>query len=365
MSHRKGLPHVIYCQVWRWTDLKSPNELEPIKTCQFPFCAKKSEVCINPYHYVRIEVPVLPTIFVPRFSRFAPNQSMQPVEQEHERMPSNILCSENSNQNYMGPSYSMSSSQSNGSSSNSSSPFNPPLDTPPPSYGSPNSVYSMDTASPMDIVNPIGSESVAVSYKDPSYWASIAYYELNSRVGDPFRAKSTSVFIDGFTDPSNNSNRFCLGTLSNINRTSAVENARRYIGKGAHLYFVHGQVYVECLSDSSIFVQSRLFNSQKNLQLNTVCKILPGCSLMIFNNSDFAALIAKAVSQGGYDAVFDLTKMCTIRMSFVKGWGAEYHRQDITSTPCWVEIHLQGALQWLDRVLVEMDSPANMVSSVS
>ena len=60
-----------------------------------------------------------------------------------------------------------------------------------------------------------------------------------------------SLKIDLFTV------RFCLGQLSNVNRNSTIENTRRHIGKGVHLYYVGGEVYAECLSDSAIFVQSR------------------------------------------------------------------------------------------------------------
>ena len=44
VSHRKGLPHVIYCRVWRWPDLQSHHELKPLEVCSFPFDAKQKEV---------------------------------------------------------------------------------------------------------------------------------------------------------------------------------------------------------------------------------------------------------------------------------------------------------------------------------
>lgn len=76
------------------------------------------------------------------------------------------------------------------------------------------------------------SDFQPVCYEEPQHWCSIAYYELNNRIGETFQASSRSILIDGFTDPSNNRNRFCLGLLSNVNRNSTIENTRRHIGKG-------------------------------------------------------------------------------------------------------------------------------------
>ena len=43
----------------------------------------------------------------------------------------------------------------------------------------------------------------------------------------------------------------------------------------------------------------------------------------IFDNQQFAAMLPQAVNQN-FDAVYALKNMCTIRISFVKGWGESY-----------------------------------------
>ncbi|UYV81831.1 SMAD2 [Cordylochernes scorpioides] len=404
-----GLPHVIYCRLWRWPDLQNHHELRGIETCEFAFNLKKDEVCVNPYHYERVEAPVhvvqAMVIMVGRSRRLLLLVCEEWCD-DVTALPA-ILVPRQGGDSIMGGEDLPSLDEytpDNFPVENQSLPL---TETPPPGYMSEDG-SDMDTG--------------MLSPSPPlTFWCSISYYELNTRVGETFHASQPSLTVDGFTDPSS-SDRFCLGLLSNVNRNTVVEQARRHIGRGVRLYYIGGEVFAECLSDSSIFVQSPNCNQRYGWHPATVCKIPPespavvratpkytgsngvdliivlfisytlanevcsfmpghngnslhrllltmtgvcaGCNLKIFNNQEFAALLAQSVNQG-FEAVYQLTRMCTIRMSFVKGWGAEYRRQTVTSTPCWVELHLNGPLQWLDRVLTQMGSPRIPCSSMS
>ena len=208
---------------------------------------KQKEVCINPYHYVRVESPVLPPVLVPRFSDPMPSGPLLPFQQIPEpQMPQNIYYNQNgfnspplhnhpgagSVANPMSPGMSSGGVPSPGPMMSPYGPGSPQahqgfdsgmsvgtgdLDQKP--FGEPH--HSMDT-----------SNMQPVPYQEPQHWCSIAYYELNTRVGEMFHANGNRVQIDGFTNPGGNCNRFCIGQLSNVNRNSVIENTRRHIGQG-------------------------------------------------------------------------------------------------------------------------------------
>jgi hypothetical protein len=185
-------------------------------------------------------------------------------------------------------------------------------------------------------------------------WCRIDYFELDSRVGPMFEAKTSrpKIIVDGFTNPGNSTDRFILGRLSNVNRTSEIDDARRHIGKGVELTCCNnGNVFVSNLSDKPIFVRSQNANYYHGSHPTTVNKIMSGCSAKIFSQQHFNQLLAQAATSGFY-SVMGLAKMCSIQMSFVKGWGVEYTRQVcnddlvcVSDSQPGVRKHLTGGTQ--------------------
>lgn len=57
INQKKIFPHVAYCRLWRWPNLNNHNELKPVVDhCSKSFYHPKlSEVCINPFHYERVQ----------------------------------------------------------------------------------------------------------------------------------------------------------------------------------------------------------------------------------------------------------------------------------------------------------------------
>ncbi|KAL4083384.1 hypothetical protein QTP88_028708 [Uroleucon formosanum] len=228
----------------------------------------------------------------------------------------------------------------------------------------------------------------------PEHWCLIAYFELDTQVGEMFKVASTCprVTVDGYVDPSK-SNRFCLGALCNVQRTEQSERARLHIGKGVQLDLIgEGDVWLKCQSEQSVFVQSYYLDREAGRAPgDAVHKIYPRAYIKVFDlrqcykemcqqaetaqnaaaaqaaavaghlsGSHIVGGIAPAIrlSAAAGIGVDDLTRLCILRLSFVKGWGPDYPRSSIKETPCWIEVHLHRALQLLDEVLhsVHIDS---------
>lgn len=95
MVHRKGLPHVIYCRLWRWPDLQSQNELRALENCEYAYHLKKDEVCINPYHYMKVEQLQPAYVLVPKnlpATSTSAQQSLSPyaLDELSNTIPNNI-----------------------------------------------------------------------------------------------------------------------------------------------------------------------------------------------------------------------------------------------------------------------------------
>lgn len=244
----------------------------------------------------------------------------------------------------------------------------------------------------------------------PDYWCTISYFEGDTQVGDLFKVRSqyNSVVVDGLFD-STREDRFCVGALTNVNRTSSSEKARMHIGKGVQLeQMLDGSIYVRNLSEQHVFFESYYLDRESGRDAyDAPHKIYPISHIKVFSFKECMRCLKKgaqdylkqqqqlqlgggasssatgssssstvngsnggtasgsttgggatgasgtngASSPGGGVNVDDLRKMCRLRFSFVKGWGPDYPRKAILETPCWCEIQLNRPLQFLDQLI--------------
>uniref|UniRef100_A0A3B4XKI4 Mothers against decapentaplegic homolog 4-like n=1 Tax=Seriola lalandi dorsalis TaxID=1841481 RepID=A0A3B4XKI4_SERLL len=109
---------------------------------------------------------------------------------------------------------------------------------------------------------------------------------MDVQVGEMFKVQSSCplVTVDGYVDPSGG-DRFCLGQLSNVHRTAASHRARLHIGRGVQLECRgEGDVWMRCLSDHSVFVQSFYLDREAGRAPGDgVHKIYPGAYIKVFD----------------------------------------------------------------------------------
>eukprot|EP00118_Oscarella_pearsei_P028419 m.2103 g.2103 ORF g.2103 m.2103 type:complete len:368 (+) comp8295_c0_seq1:1214-2317(+) len=283
----KYLPEVLACKLWRWPELPGSGQLKNLACCERR--VRKSDdgrVCANPFHYGRLdgseggdEADI--DVTRPRLVRVPGSHSL--------RCKNDCSCSTTFNESLTNES---------------------------------------DAVATRTLSDYLDSRS--------GHWCTISYWELMNRVGRQYNA--TADAVDIFADFSHG-NGLCLKTLPNERRPDAVKRVREHIGKGVQFSFEDDGIWVYNRSEYPIFVQSPTldFVCKKTTKLPAVRRVSSGYSMRVFSFEICRdMLLSEKRPQTGQipDDPF------AFRISFAKGWGPTYTRQNISACPCWLEVFL-------------------------
>ncbi|KZC04010.1 Mothers against decapentaplegic like protein 6 [Dufourea novaeangliae] len=273
-------PHLLCCQIWRWPDLAHPSELKRLPVCH---SAKDPVyICCNPYHWSRLckpESPPPPYCLIA--DRLRP-EDRAPSEGDQRRCKNS---------------------------------------TPVPLPGSLTTNGEGETGQ--------------------KEWCTLAYWELGGRVGRLYPVEPSTVNV---FDSLHDGDGLCLATLAENHVASpAVQRTRSKIGLGLMLSQETDGVWAYNRSESPIFVNSPTLDDPESRTL-LVYRVPPGFCLNIFDRTKILQLPygsgnTRTTSQAGGFASGPVD-INSVRISFAKGWGPKYSRQEVTSCPCWLEVLL-------------------------
>ncbi|KAK0182723.1 hypothetical protein PV327_000830 [Microctonus hyperodae] len=274
--------HLLSCQMWRWPDLKHSSELKKLPVCHSS--KDPSYVCCNPYHWSRLCKPESPP------------------------PPYCLIPAERSAMNREDPSCAIQLSQAD-------------------------SQRCGNAAAPSRLPESLTTDGEDRNNSNRKEWCTLAYWELGGRVGRlyPVEASTISVF-----DSIHDGDGLCLASLAeNHGSSAAVRRTRSKIGLGLMLSQEDDGVWAYNRSACPIFVNSPTLDDPESRTL-LVYRVPPGFCLNIFDRAKCPLsrfTYGESPSTGPVDAN-------SVRISFAKGWGPKYSRQEITSCPCWLEVLL-------------------------
>ncbi|CAO1420079.1 unnamed protein product [Diamesa serratosioi] len=276
-------PQVIACRLWRWQDLYNSDEIKRIPTC--PNEKDPIYICCNPAHWSRI-------------------------------------CR---------------------------------TETPPPPYR----LYAMDRLKAEEISmdqdgyglggengyqqhqrQQIGSQTTdGEDYSSSNGWCQLAYWEMKERVGRLFPVDDSAVNV--FSEQTRGAG-LCIKTLAEQHyykkSPDVVLKTREKIGLGVTLSRESDGVWLYNRSSSPVFVHSPTLCDMDS-RSTLPCKVPSGHCLRAFDPLKANETTIWPPHQI-FGAQLGPVDTHSVRISFVKGWGLNYSRQDVTACPCWLEVLL-------------------------
>uniref|UniRef100_A0A7E4UST4 MH2 domain-containing protein n=1 Tax=Panagrellus redivivus TaxID=6233 RepID=A0A7E4UST4_PANRE len=183
-------------------------------------------------------------------------------------------------------------------------------------------------------------------------WLKLKYHEFKDVCGTNFESSSTEVSVTGLSQMSSDS-RFSIFSVSRPNRDLAVHRVRQCVKEGIRFYYEGRNVWLDCIGPQQIFVQAPLYAYCNSQPLSTVFRLKQGNGMPVFSAVAFDHLLKEAENIGR-DSIVAIEQLCSLRISFVKGWGQNYASPTILTLPVWLEVHFLHAFGNVDHVLAKV-----------